>query len=108
MILGGDFSGIYMITLIVLLGLIIGFLFYNWHPAVIYMGDTGSQFLGVFLSAVGIKFFLQAGTVPPSELIDFRQVIIPILGFIVPIVDTITVFINRILCNQSPFVCAQT
>src|SRR5258706_550335 len=87
-----------------LVACILGFFFYNWHPAVIYMGDTGSQFLGVFLSAVGIKFFWQAGTVPPSELIDFRQVIIPILVFIVPIVDTTTVFINRILRKQSPFV----
>jgi len=104
MILGNDVSGIYMIILIGMLGAIIGFLFYNWHPAVIYMGDTGSQFLGVFLSAIGIKFFWQAGTVPVVELIDFRQVIIPILVFIVPIVDTTTVFINRIIRKQSPFV----
>src|SRR5258706_10403013 len=104
MILGGDFSGIYMIILIGMLGAIIGFLFYNWHPAVIYMGDTGSQFLGVFLSAVRIKIFLQACARSPSELIDFRQALIPILVFIVPIVDTTTVFINRILRKQSPFV----
>ena len=27
---------------------LIGFLYHNWHPSVMYMGDTGSQFLGVF------------------------------------------------------------
>jgi UDP-GlcNAc:undecaprenyl-phosphate GlcNAc-1-phosphate transferase len=104
MMLNHDYSGIFMIILIGMLGAILGFLFYNWHPSVIYMGDTGSQFLGVFLSAVGIKFFWQPSAVPTLELIDFRTIIIPVLIFIVPIVDTTTVFINRILRKQSPFV----
>ena len=104
MLLNEDYSGIFMIILIGMLGAIIGFLFYNWHPSVIYMGDTGSQFLGVFLSAIGIKFFWQTQDVPTTDFIDFRQFIIPILMFIVPIVDTTTVFINRILRKQSPFV----
>jgi len=104
MMLNQDYSGIFMIILIGMLGSIIGFLFYNWHPSVIYMGDTGSQFLGVFLSAIGLKFFWQPHEVPVTELFDFRQFVIPILIFIVPIVDTTTVFINRILRKQSPFV----
>jgi UDP-GlcNAc:undecaprenyl-phosphate GlcNAc-1-phosphate transferase len=104
MLLNHDYSGVFMIILIGMLGALIGFLFYNWHPSVIYMGDTGSQFLGVFLSAIGIKFFWQPANIPSPELIDFRQFIIPILMFIVPIVDTTTVFINRIIRRQSPFV----
>jgi UDP-GlcNAc:undecaprenyl-phosphate/decaprenyl-phosphate GlcNAc-1-phosphate transferase len=104
MLLNEDYSGIFMMILIGMLGAILGFLFYNWHPSVIYMGDTGSQFLGVFLSAIGIKFFWQPQDVPNPEFIDFRQFIIPILMFIVPIVDTTTVIINRIIRRQSPFV----
>ncbi|MBK5286197.1 MAG: undecaprenyl/decaprenyl-phosphate alpha-N-acetylglucosaminyl 1-phosphate transferase, partial [Bacteroidia bacterium] len=104
MLLNEDYSGIFMIILIGMLGAIIGFLFYNWYPSVIYMGDTGSQFLGVFLAAIGIKFFWQPSTIPTVELIDFKTIIIPVLMFIVPIVDTTTVFINRIMRRQSPFV----
>jgi UDP-GlcNAc:undecaprenyl-phosphate GlcNAc-1-phosphate transferase len=37
-----------------------GFLFFNWNPRRMYMGDTGSQFLGVFLAFVGIRFFWNA------------------------------------------------
>ena len=40
----------------VLAGLI-AFLPYNWNPAKIYMGDTGSQFLGVFLAGLGVELF---------------------------------------------------
>ena len=104
MLLNHDYSGVFMIILIGMLGALLGFLFYNWHPSVIYMGDTGSQFLGVFLAAIGIKFFWQPASIPSPEFIDFRQFIIPILMFIVPIVDTTTVIINRIIRRQSPFV----
>src|SRR5687767_11136299 len=39
----------YMLILIGVLGALIGFLRFNWSPSKIFMGDTGSQFLGVFL-----------------------------------------------------------
>jgi UDP-GlcNAc:undecaprenyl-phosphate GlcNAc-1-phosphate transferase len=39
-----------------LLGALLGFLVYNWHPAKMFMGDTGSQFLGAFLAVVGIDY----------------------------------------------------
>jgi len=39
-----------------MLGSLIAFLFYNWYPSKMYMGDTGSQFLGVFLAIIGIDY----------------------------------------------------
>lgn len=80
-----------------------GFLYYNWNPSRMYMGDSGSQFLGVFLAYLGIKFFWNApdyyGNIVPA-----KQILIAILVFAVPISDTATVTINRILKGKSPFV----
>ncbi len=84
-------------------GALIGFLYFNWHPARIYMGDTGSQFLGAFIAAITIpvlwKYHEAAG--PAFQL---KQIIIPLIAFTVPILDTVTVFIRRIARGKSPFV----
>jgi len=50
-----DFSNIHLIILLGTLGALIGFLVFNWNPSKLYMGDTGSQFLGSFLAAIGIE-----------------------------------------------------
>jgi UDP-GlcNAc:undecaprenyl-phosphate GlcNAc-1-phosphate transferase len=86
----------------VLAGLI-GFLYYNWNPSKMYMGDSGSQFLGVFLASIGILLFWNFNAAPNFR-IQTRQFIIPMLIFIIPIIDTTTVTINRLLRGQSPFV----
>ncbi len=78
------------------------FLFSNWHPAKMYMGDTGSQFLGVFLAYISI-LFLWKFKADTKEIIQVKQFIIPILAFIIPIIDTTTVFIRRMSRGQSPF-----
>jgi UDP-GlcNAc:undecaprenyl-phosphate GlcNAc-1-phosphate transferase len=92
-----------LVMMIGVLGGLGGFLFFNWNPAKIYMGDTGSQFLGVFLAACGIEYFWgykdQTG-----EIIELKQFVIPMLMFIIPLVDTITVTFRRLMRKQSPFV----
>jgi UDP-GlcNAc:undecaprenyl-phosphate GlcNAc-1-phosphate transferase len=40
------------VMLVALLGSLLGFLKYNWHPAKIYMGDTGAMFIGLLLGAM--------------------------------------------------------
>ncbi|HNT81078.1 MAG TPA: MraY family glycosyltransferase, partial [Bacteroidia bacterium] len=45
-----DVTSINLIILVGLLSSLIAFLYYNWNPSRMYMGDTGSQFLGVFLA----------------------------------------------------------
>ena len=66
------------------------------------MGDTGSQFLGVVLAALSIKFLWNHA--PNEHEIVSRQFILPILAFIVPLSDTTTVVINRLAKGKSPFV----
>ncbi|MES2838107.1 MAG: MraY family glycosyltransferase [Bacteroidota bacterium] len=98
-----SFSSPFFLILIGLLGALIGFLYYNWNPSKIYMGDTGSQFLGALLGAVSIIYFWNT----PFDLnskIQLKQIVITALVFVLPIADTSTVVINRLLKKQSPFV----
>ena len=84
---------------------LIAFIFYNWSPSKMYMGDNGSQYLGAVLALVGIVFYWNA--VPIEEFqygYNLKQVIIVASAFIVPLSDTTTVTINRLLRKQSPFV----
>jgi UDP-GlcNAc:undecaprenyl-phosphate GlcNAc-1-phosphate transferase len=94
---------VYFITMLGVLAALLGFLYYNWNPSKIYMGDTGSQFLGVFLAAIGI-LYLWNGHAEINFRIQTKQFVVALLVFIVPIIDTTTVTINRLLKGQSPFV----
>ena len=75
-------------------GGIAGFLRYNTHPAILFMGDAGSQLLG-FLSVVFVLVLTQSNT-PYSKVMA-----LPLIGF--PILDTLTVMVGRILKKKSPF-----
>lgn len=78
-----------------LAGACAGFLFYNWNPARIFMGDAGSLFLGFLLAAVGIKLRFPSS----SNTITWM---IPVLVLILPIFDTTLVFISRLRRGKNP------
>jgi len=84
------------------LAALLGFLYFNWNPSKMYMGDTGSQYLGVLLAALSIKYLWNPVTT--EEFSISRQFLIPIISFIIPIVDTTTVVIKRISNGKSPFI----
>ena len=75
-------------------GAIFGFLRYNTHPAVIFMGDTGSQLLGFLAMCLSIWI---------SQGVEALSVMLPLvlLGF--PLIDTLVVMTERILRGDSPF-----
>jgi UDP-GlcNAc:undecaprenyl-phosphate/decaprenyl-phosphate GlcNAc-1-phosphate transferase len=89
--------------LIGLLAALLGFLYFNWHPSKIYMGDTGSQFLGAFLAAIGILYFWNRPDNHGSEIWS-KQILTSVLIFSIPIIDTTTVVIKRLRRKKSPFV----
>lgn len=78
-----------------LAGACAGFLFYNWNPAHIFMGDAGSLFLGFLLAAVGIKLRFSSN----SNTVTWM---IPVLVLAVPIFDTTLVFISRLRRGKNP------
>ncbi len=98
------------IICIVQVAALIGFLYFNWNPSRMYMGDTGSQFLGVLLAAIGIILFWNGtdqnwnGVDQHYEIAFSKKVLAALLVFILPIIDTTTVTINRLMRGQSPFV----
>jgi UDP-GlcNAc:undecaprenyl-phosphate/decaprenyl-phosphate GlcNAc-1-phosphate transferase len=82
-----------------------GFLLYNITPAKIFMGDTGSLFLGFLLSLFSIKFFEIFSAAPEivkTQLsVPAPAILLAIL--IIPAVDTFRVFFLRVLKKRSPF-----
>lgn len=78
----------------VLLGSLLGFLRYNFIPAKIFMGDSGSLFLGYILATLSIFGYKQ---------VTFVSLIIPILILGVPLSDTILAMIRRKLNNVPMF-----
>ncbi len=104
MVLSGMVSPFYFILMAGVIGSIIGFLKLNWNPAKIYMGDAGSQFLGAFLSAVSMLYLWNIYGAANDQIIRWSQFALPLIVFILPIIDTLTVSIRRIARGQSPFV----
>lgn len=69
----------------------LGFLFYNFHPASIFMGDTGALFLGFIISVLSLLGY---------KNVTFISFIIPVIILGVPISDTIFAILRRIINNQ--------
>lgn len=91
------------LMIMVCAGSVMGFLIYNWHPSRIYMGDSGSQFLGITLAYFSIVY-LWGNRYSDGGYFQINQIYLPLLFFTIPIFDTTTVFIHRLLRRQSPFV----
>lgn len=84
-----------------IVGALLGFLLMNWPPAKIFMGDTGSMFLGVIIAYFGVKFAGNIHTLS-QNMNAFHSLMLTITIFILPLTDSITVSINRILKGKSP------
>ena len=99
-------AGDYTLSLIALsfVGALAAFLYFNWEPSKIFMGDTGALVLGMLLSYLTIKFINHNYTLPETDPIRFRSTIgTAILVMIIPIFDTLRVIIIRLRKLQSPF-----
>lgn len=98
-----NYSGFEFFVLLGVGAALIGFLFHNWNPSKIFMGDTGSQFLGVFLAWFSIKLLWNSQDYF-GHAVQFKQFSCVLIAFALPIIDTGVVSINRIRRGQSPFV----
>lgn len=76
----------------VFLGSVVGFLFYNFPPAKIFMGECGSSFLGYFLGVISIILTYYKY----EESKTFLPIFIPLIVFSVPFFDTLSVIFIRI------------
>ncbi|MBZ4415234.1 MraY family glycosyltransferase [Myxococcus sp. RHSTA-1-4] len=78
-----------------LAGAILGFLVFNFNPASIFMGDTGSMFLGFVLAAVAIKTSTKSGTTV--------AMLVPVMALGLPIMDTLLAMVRRSLLGRPMF-----
>lgn len=77
---------------VILLGSTLGFLVYNFHPAKIFMGDTGALFLGFMIAVISLLGF---------KNVTLFSLLIPVIILGVPISDTLFAIIRRMV-NKTP------
>jgi UDP-GlcNAc:undecaprenyl-phosphate GlcNAc-1-phosphate transferase len=91
----------WLFLLLPLMAALIIFLRYNWRPATVFMGDSGSLVFGLLISSVGITFVRQAGNNNATITTEF---IVIVTGFCtIPVLDAMRVFYQRIKKGLSPF-----
>ncbi len=76
----------------VMLGSTLGFLVHNFNPASIFMGDSGSMFLGFMIAVIALLGF---------KNVTMTSLIIPLLILAIPILDTLFAIIRRLLKGES-------
>lgn len=86
------FNGLDIILSFIMLGATLGFLVFNYPPAKIFMGDTGSTFLGLMISVIMLLGF---------KTVTLTSLLIPLVLLILPITDTLFAIIRRTL-NKKP------
>ncbi|MBI1837691.1 MAG: undecaprenyl/decaprenyl-phosphate alpha-N-acetylglucosaminyl 1-phosphate transferase [Flavobacteriia bacterium] len=98
-------SNIWTVSLIAMLGAVVGFLFYNVHPSKLFMGDAGSQFIGLFVAFYSIESLWSVGHgVGHYECSWWAGAVVTLIAFTPAAVDTLTVVINRLKKGSSPMV----
>ena len=81
-------GGLDVILSIIMFGATLGFLFHNFPPAKIYLGNTGSMFLGYIISVIALLGF---------KVTTITSLIIPIIILAIPIFDTALAILRRFL-----------
>ncbi len=84
-----------------LAGAALGFLRYNFNPAIIFMGDGGAYFMGFTLAGVGVIGLVKGATM---ATVAVTAVLLPFVVLAVPILDMSVVIISRITQGKSPFI----
>ena len=86
-------------------GICVGFLLHNWHPAKLFMGDSGSMLLGYLITCASI---VMTGRLDPASihasiyLPVFMPILLPILVLFLPVLDMCLAIVRRLAKGQSP------
>ena len=84
-----------------LMGALLGFLKYNFHPAKIFMGDTGSLVVGIILSVLAINS-IRYGLVTDTIKLPNKGPLLAIVILAIPLFDSLRVFVARIIKGRHP------
>ena len=86
-------TGLDFVLTFVMLGSTLGFLVHNFYPASIFMGQSGSMFLGFIVAVIALLGF---------KNVTMTSLIIPLLILAIPILDTLFSIIRRLLKGENP------
>lgn len=107
LLLGGLFYDMYLSKIaIAFIGAIIGFLKFNFSKLKIFMGDSGSLFLGFLLVTLGIRLLEKQVNNPVQNY--FYLFLILVSFFAIPVLDSVRVYLGRIKEGYSPFKADKT
>ena len=84
-----------------LMGALLGFLKYNFHPARIFMGDTGSLVVGMILSVLAINI-IRNGLVTETLHFPNKGPLLAIVILAIPLFDSLRVFVARVIKGRHP------
>lgn len=90
---------------VALVGICVGFILHNWHPAKLFMGDSGSMLLGYLITCASI---VMTGHLDPASvhtsvyLPAFMPILLPVLVLFLPVLDMILAIVRRLSKGQSP------
>jgi UDP-GlcNAc:undecaprenyl-phosphate GlcNAc-1-phosphate transferase len=101
-----DYSNLATLVVAVLVGACLGFLPHNFHPARIFMGDSGSMLIGLTIAAATIVVTGQIDTVAVSTrqaIPAFLPILLPIAVLILPLLDMGLAVVRRLGAGRSPF-----
>ncbi|WP_138442564.1 glycosyltransferase family 4 protein [Sinomonas susongensis] len=101
-----DYTDLSTLLMALLVGICVGFLPHNAHPAKIFMGDSGSMLLGLVMATGGVVATGQiaSGLYDRAEGIPtFVPVVLPIVVMVLPFIDLILAVLRRTASGRSPF-----
>lgn len=87
-------TGLDFVLAFVMLGSTLGFLVYNFNPATIFAGNSGSMFMGFIIAVIALLGF---------KNVTMTSLIIPLLILAIPILDTLFAILRRTLKGENPF-----
>ena len=90
-ILFNNSSGLDTILTFIMLGATLGFLVHNFNPASIFMGDSGSMFLGYIIAIIALLGY---------KNVTFTSLVVPVFLIAIPIMDTLFAIVRRVLKHE--------
>lgn len=103
---GTPYFGLATLLAVLLAGSLLGFLPLNWHPAKLFLGDSGALLVGLIMSvsAISVTGQIDPGAISPTQLLPaFLPVILPLAVLIVPLLDFSLAVGRRLRRGMSPF-----
>ena len=101
-----NYAAVSSVVVAALVGVCLGFLPHNFHPARIFMGDSGAYMLGVVITGAGI---LVTGQIDPANtsvghaLPAYVPILVPAVVILLPLIDLVWAVVRRVAKGQSPF-----